>query len=1007
MQITRFIIVFIFVLHSLWLYGGTVSLQLVKPYNYTIMQTENRVDISVRNISADPSDIISQIQFTFPAGYLITGGSATGWDVQSIASPDITFRSSNCTYSLDPGETVIYSINVIPPSGASNITDSVQILASKGKGYSGCVNYSRTNGQTPTYTRHSFYTSIDASPTAVNIGGSITVIYTVTNKTSASVSNILPVIQKNTSDGGNCTLSSPSPANLTLAANSTGYFTYSCTATQSGTLGFSGYTYSGTTRTSPSVTSQYVSIGNFTSVISVVPNNIVSGDNVDVYMTVTNWGTTTITNIYPTSTCPLSPGGICYFGTATSMYNKGPEPAIVNQLLTGQSTSFVWNFTITGSVGNTFAYSGLAMADGGMQTNISQTETGQISSYSVIVSPSSVLRNSTNKTLIWNVKNSSAVGIKTVTIYNPNTTIWVKATQSGVSCQGCIWTYSRLTNPERYQFTTTNSSCYIYQNEECDFSLLFSQVGSSTQPASTTDYTFETRVLDAKNVTSRLYDTVSVIVATPPPDVTGLVTASANNRVKLIWNNPSDHYGTLILKTAGSSGTCTPPDTKPNDGVQYSIGQSIGNAVVAYSDSGGSTTSTFTDTSVTNGTVYCYKVYNLNDYFIYSSGNVPSSNGIKGQPTNGAEPNPLWVYSVGVSSLFTPSVFPGTNVYTSSNLGTVNSLNPSSGEEYYRPILLGGAINNRFSVVPLEDGTKMILTGAQNGYAYGIYADTGVVRWSVQLTTGMITAPPAVILRKYTNSTYQAKYTTDLAFFATRNSDRTSNKIFAINPNNGQILWTFNQGGTYQVDIFAAGPTVDYSNNWLYAASYSGAAQNQNSLWVLDIINNGALLYSANYGDIDFGVALSNNRTVVNFASRTTGLLYSINASDKSLRWSYNPGLGTNLNYSYILPLTNGFIFTVSSHLIKINDNGNSASTAYDISIAGATPPLLSVTWNKVYVGSNTGTLYQINLTDGSTEFTRNVGYAIGYMSADTSLKNIYFGTTDGRVFAFRVPFTQ
>ncbi|MCX7958908.1 MAG: PQQ-binding-like beta-propeller repeat protein, partial [Deltaproteobacteria bacterium] len=371
------------------------------------------------------------------------------------------------------------------------------------------------------------------------------------------------------------------------------------------------------------------------------------------------------------------------------------------------------------------------------------------------------------------------------------------------------------------------------------------------------------------------------------------------------------------------------------------------------------------------------------------------------------EPNPLWVYSVGVSALFTPSVYPGTNIYTSSNLGTVNSLNPSNGEEFYRPVSLGGAINNRFSVVPLEDNTKMILTGAQNGYAYGIYADTGVVRWSVQLTSGMITAPPAVILRKYANAAYQSKYSTDLAFFATRNSDRTTNRIYAINPNNGSVVWTFNQNGSYAVDIFAAGPTVDYSNNWLYAVSYSGASQNQNSLWILDIINNGSLLYSANYGDIDFGVALSNNRTVANFASKTTGLVYSINSSDKTLRWTYNPGLGNNVNYSYVLPLSGGFLFTVSSHLIRIADNGNSASLVYDISIPGATPPLLSVTWNKVYVGSNNGTIYQINLSDGSTEFTRNVGYAIGFMSADTSLKNIYFGTTDGRVFAFRVPFTQ
>ncbi len=1003
-----FLIVSVIFLSGNYLYSGSITSEVLKPYHNTIMLTESRLDILIKNTATNPGDIISQIMFTFPSKYSITSGSANGWDVQSISGTRITFRASSCSYKLDPGESIVFSINVIPPAGSYDMNDSItNILIERNAGTSGCLNYSRTRVAGPGYKRYSLYTSIDAIPKTVNVGGDITVTYTVTNKSNRTVNSIVPVIQKHSSDGADCNLSSPSPTSLSLASNATGYFTYTCTATQSGTINFSGYTHYGTSINSPSTNSPTVSIGNFTAVMSVVPASIVSGDDVDVYMTVTNWGVTTITNIYPSSSCPLSPGGICFSGSATSKYNSGPRPGIVLRLLPGQSTTFLWNYAISGNVGDTFSYSGFAVADGGMMTNNATTEIGEISKFSINVTPTSVLRNSSKKTFVWNVKNSSAIGIKSVTVYNPDTSIWIKSNQSGVLCQGCTWTYSKLTKPERYQFSAANSSCYIYQNEECDFSVLFSQVGSSTNPPSTTNYTFESRVLDARNVTTRFYNDITVVVSTPPPDVNNLVTVSGNNSVKLIWNNPSEHYGVLVLKSTGDSSTCKPPDTRPTDGIQYNIGEVIGNSTVIYSDSNNSSTNTYTDSSVSNGTLYCYKVYNLNNYFVYSTGNVPSSNGIKGQPVSGLEPDPMWIYTVGVSSLFTPAVYPGTNLYTSSNLGTVSSLNPVNGEEFYRPLSLGGVINNRFSVVPLEDGTKMILAGAQNGYAYGIYADTGVVRWSVQLTTDMITAPPAVILRKYANSKYQSTYSTDLAFFATRNADRVSNKIFAINPNNGSIVWTFNQNGEYPVDIFAAGPTVDYTNNWLYVTSYSGASQNQNSLWILDIIDNGSLLYSANYGDIDFGVALSNNRTVANFASKSSGLVYSINASDRSLRWSYNPGVGTNVNFSYLLPLSDGFLFTVSSHLMRIADNGNSASLIYDIPIAGATPPILSVTWNKVYVGSNTGNLYQLNLTDGSTEFTRSMGYSIGYMSADTSLKNIYFGTTDGRIFAFRVPFNQ
>ena len=990
-----------------FVFAGTISSQLLKPYNYTVMQTEERVDILIKNTSTTPGDFISQIQFTFPTGYVITNGVAQNWVVQSIANPSITFRASSCDYVLNPGDSLVFTVNVTAPAAASNMPDTITINAARNVGPNGCKNPTKSSATSPSFTRYSLLTSIDATPSTVNVGSDITVTYTISNKTTGTVNNILPSIAKISDDGADCTLSSPSPASLNLSANATGYITYHCTASASGTIKFRGYAYSGTSITSPTYDSNYVSIGNFTATMSLDILSIVSGDDVTVNMTVTNWGSTTIYNIAPTSACPALPGGLCFSGSASYTLNSGPTPASVSQLLPGQSTSFVWNYTITGSIGATYSFNGFATADGGLMTNTAYSGTGSITAYSVSVSPSYVLRGSTNKTLVFNVKNSSSVGIKTVTIYNPNTTIWVKATQSGVPCQGCTWTYTLLTGPERYQFTAANTSCYIYQNEQCDFSVLFSKVGDNSNPPSTTNYSFESRITDAKNVTSRFYNNVTVVVSPTPSDVSSLVAVSGNGRVKLIWNNPADHDGVLILRTTGTSTGCTPPDTKPVDGTEYIIGQTIGNATVIYSDSGGSVTSTYTDTGVSNGTIYCYKVFNHNEYFVYSTGDVPSTNGIKGHPTDGDEPNPIWVYSVGVTSLFTPAVYPGSNVYTSSNLGTVNSLMPASGDEYYRPLSLGGVINNRFVVVPLEDGTKMILTGAQNGYAYGIYADTGVVRWSVQLTTGMITAPPAVILRKYANSAYQSKYSTDLAFFATRNSDRVSNKVFAINPNNGSIVWTFNQSGSYPVDIIVAGPTVDYSNNWLYVASYSGASQNQNSLWVLDILNNGSVLYSANYGDVDFGVSLSNNRSVVNFASKTTGLVYSLNASDRSLRWTYNPNLGTGVNFSYLLPLSNGFIFTASGHLIRIVDNGSSASTLYDVSIAGATPPLLSVTWNKVYVGSNTGTLYQINLSDGTTEFTRNVGYAIGYMSADTSLKNIYFGTTDGRIFAFRVPFTK
>ncbi|MCX7958192.1 MAG: hypothetical protein N3B13_04025, partial [Deltaproteobacteria bacterium] len=98
--------VFVVFLYAGLLYGGSISSQLLKPYDYSIMQTESRIDILVKNTSSNSSDVISQIRFSFPNGYTITQGNAQNWVVQSIVSPRITFIASGCSYKLNPGDSM-------------------------------------------------------------------------------------------------------------------------------------------------------------------------------------------------------------------------------------------------------------------------------------------------------------------------------------------------------------------------------------------------------------------------------------------------------------------------------------------------------------------------------------------------------------------------------------------------------------------------------------------------------------------------------------------------------------------------------------------------------------------------------------------------------------------------------------------------------------------------------------------------------------------------------------
>ncbi|MHB8876856.1 MAG: hypothetical protein ACYC8T_24430, partial [Myxococcaceae bacterium] len=166
------------------------------------------------------------------------------------------------------------------------------------------------------------------------------------------------------------------------------------------------------------------------------------------------------------------------------------------------------------------------------------------------------------------------------------------------------------------------------------------------------------------------YDGTTGTVSTPvtPGDVANLVASSRVGGNTLFWTNPAQHEGVLVLRAPAPG-----PDTLPVKNSVYTVGQTLGNATVAYVDSGGSTVSTFADTGLTNGARYYYKVYNHHQNYTFATGNVPSTTGVFSEPTSRAAGSPLWCYSVGYPSMQQPSVQPGTAVITSGNLGAVTA----------------------------------------------------------------------------------------------------------------------------------------------------------------------------------------------------------------------------------------------------------------------------------------------------------------------------------------------
>jgi len=98
----------------------------------------------------------------------------------------------------------------------------------------------------------------------------------------------------------------------------------------------------------------------------------------------------------------------------------------------------------------------------------------------------------------------------------------------------------------------------------------------------------------------------------PPSNATWGTITPGDQQIALNWSNPgSDFYKVLILRKAGSSIT-----DAPTDGTEYSVPGTIGNSTIIYVNNGTS----FTDTGLTNGTDYYYKIFAYDQYKNYASG---------------------------------------------------------------------------------------------------------------------------------------------------------------------------------------------------------------------------------------------------------------------------------------------------------------------------------------------------------------------------------------------------
>ncbi|HUT71646.1 MAG TPA: C25 family cysteine peptidase [Desulfatiglandales bacterium] len=98
----------------------------------------------------------------------------------------------------------------------------------------------------------------------------------------------------------------------------------------------------------------------------------------------------------------------------------------------------------------------------------------------------------------------------------------------------------------------------------------------------------------------------------PPANATWGTITPGDEQIQLNWSNPiSDFYRVVILRRAGAA-----VGDAPTDGTEYNVNETIGSSTVRYVGS----LETFTDTGLTNGTAYYYKIFAYDTYINYASG---------------------------------------------------------------------------------------------------------------------------------------------------------------------------------------------------------------------------------------------------------------------------------------------------------------------------------------------------------------------------------------------------
>ncbi|MCP3142185.1 outer membrane protein assembly factor BamB family protein [Pyxidicoccus xibeiensis] len=988
------------------------------------MDEVSELTVEVRNMTRTTSgnyQPLNQVEFTLPNGYVPLETSApTGWSVAyNMGLRQFVFHLGvDCMgsgpFGLGFNVPVRFTLRMIPAANTNGVDITTDNFAT---GTGGTIarnqcsggTFAATLGTPSSWVRHSLATHVSVMPRVLGVGGDIEARIVMENRTASGTVRADITAEGPTTGSGGVAFTvvgvEPTDFQADIERRSAGVLAARVRTTSGGTLEAQVRgTNAAATITSRVAETKMVNVGVLPAALDVDSTQAFTGETVQVRMTVTNPSTTdTFLNV-----APRTPG---FEGTAELTLQSGPSPASVPRLGPGASAHFVWRYQVSGVARADYRFTGQVDATRGgsaVTSSLVRSERGQVVLQRVRISAEAMAANSTNRTVVYTVQNRGPRPIIQVQLLRPTANYFAQPTNP-VAPAG--WT--------QFINDVNGISWFadpgIPQGGEQSFSVRYTNFGTGTSLTAPTSFRHRMHLLDDYELPPiRVEAPVTLLMGTAP-EVARLTAVARDASVTLTWDNPAQHDGVLILRAVGAA-----PNLAPTPGLRYAAGATLGNATVVYADTFSSATS-FTDTTVTNGTTYYYRVHNADEVRRYSAGNQPTSATLLATPRARVGSAPLWCYSVGLSALQQPITELGVGIYSSFNDSVVANLtqvsNPSQdGAERWRPLPLSGLIGSRFPVVPLRGlPGQYILVGDQAGVAYAINAATGAVLWRWDnggTPIGTIQSFPVTQLHDFANAAYQAAHPgRDLVFFATRLANPALNQVVALNAATGAVVWRYQPGN---LGMVSGGMLVDYPTNRLFIGSMTHAGSTD-SLRIVNTLN-GVEVARRPVGDIELSLVKNAVSNQV-YATNSAGTVHAIDVATTQPAWSMaiatRPAPSTPAFTSFVRPQGAGFVASIAAGRVEF----------YDVTGAAGTQPTLR--WStpianpsgvfslnrdgvaRIYVGSSDGRVHQLELTSGADSRQVSIGGAqrIGTPTIDHTVSRLHVGSEDGRICAFPVPF--